>query len=130
MLADDGPATPPDSPGQGEAGPRSRLPQLGTPRQLTISAVTPINNRGRRTCARTSGHAAGRSTRGAGAAWAALVLGYWLSWTGVPAVAVTIPTPFPLCTQEGPGRCCSPSTSMANGSPSATLNTAAPPTTG
>ncbi len=41
-------------------------------------------------------------------------------------MAATIPTPFPMCTaeqREGPGRYCSPSTSMANGSPSAKVGT-------
>jgi hypothetical protein len=27
-------------------------------------------------------------------------LGYWLSWTGAPAVAATMPTPFPMSTAE------------------------------
>jgi len=51
-------------------------------------------------------------------------------WTGAPAVRATVPPPFQLCTaerREGPGRCCSPSTSLASGSPSAELETAAPP---
>jgi len=56
--------------------------------------------------------------------------GCWLLWTGAPAVRATVPPPFQLCTaerREGPGRCCSPSTSLASGSPSAELETAAPP---
>src|SRR5215470_14590131 len=59
--------------------------------------------------------------------------GCWLLWTGAPAVTATVRLPFQLCTaeqREGPGRCCSPSTSMANGSPSAGLESAAPPTAG
>src|SRR5436190_23587897 len=50
--------------------------------------------------------------------------GCWLLWTGAPAVRVTVPPPFQLCTaeqREVPGRCCSSSTSMANGSPFAKL---------
>jgi len=58
--------------------------------------------------------------------------GCWLLWTGAPAVTAILP-PFQLCTaeqKEGPARCCSPSTSMANGSPFAKVDTAAPTTTG
>jgi len=61
--------------------------------------------------------------------------GCWLLWTGAPAATATIPPPFQLRTaeqREGPGRCCSPSTSMANGSPFAELrgDKTAPSTTG
>jgi len=59
--------------------------------------------------------------------------GCWLSWTGPAAVSATVPPPFRLRTaerREGPGRWCSPSTLMANSSPSARVNTAAPTTTG
>ena len=47
-------------------------------------------------------------------------------------MAATIPSPFPTCTaeqREGPARCCSLSKSMANGSPFAKVDTAAPTTT-
>ncbi len=47
-------------------------------------------------------------------------------------MTATVLPPFRLCTaelKEGPGGCCSPSTSMASGSPFAELETA-PPTTG
>jgi hypothetical protein len=57
----------------------------------------------------------------------------WLLCTGVPVVTATVPPPFQLCTaarRESPGRCCSPSMSMANGSRFAKLEAAAPPTTG
>ena len=50
--------------------------------------------------------------------------GCWLLWTEAPAMTAAVARPFQLCTAEqgeGPGRCCSPSTSMANGSPSAEL---------
>src|SRR5215469_2204583 len=59
--------------------------------------------------------------------------GGWLLWTGAPSVTAMVPPPFQLCTAEqraGPGRCCSPSTSMVNGSPFAEPETGAPPTTG
>jgi hypothetical protein len=44
--------------------------------------------------------------------------GCWLLWTKAQAVTATVPSPFQLCTaepREGPGRCRSPSTSVANG---------------
>ena len=46
--------------------------------------------------------------------------GCWLLWTRAPAVTATILPPFQLCTaeqRERLARCCSPSMSMANGSP-------------
>ena len=48
-------------------------------------------------------------------------------------MTAAVPPPFQLCTaeqREGLGRCCSPSTPMANGSPFAELETAVPPATG
>jgi RimJ/RimL family protein N-acetyltransferase len=59
--------------------------------------------------------------------------GMRLLCTGAPAVTATVRPPFQLSTaeqRENPARCCSHSTWMANGSPFAELETAAPPTTG
>src|SRR5262252_9037997 len=84
---------------------------------------------------RTNAHgsAAARSTWGTGAVWAVPALGYLLSWTPAPAIAATMTTPFPPSAAEqleGPDRWCLLSTSMANGSPFARLETAALTTTG